>query len=660
MDSEHRFEIVSKFKPTGDQPDAINKLSEGIANGKKFQVLLGATGTGKTFTMANIIERVQKPTLVLVHNKTLAGQLYSEFQELFPHNRVEYFVSNFDFYQPEAYIPKSDTYIDKNAVMNEEIEMLRTAAINSVLERKDTIIVASVASIYGLTDPDEYRNLVFNVRVGEEINRQELYKKLVDAQYKRNNLDLAPGTFRVRGDVIEIVPAAFFDDNDVIRIDTFGDEVEKIVQINPMTGEIKHTYHTFPIFPAYDHASTRERIKEACTTIKAELEERLKFFRENGKLLEAERLEMRTNQDMESMQEFGMCPGIENYSRHIDKRAPGVRPWCLIDYFPEDFLMIIDESHVTFPQLRGMYNGDRSRKETLVEYGFRLPSALDNRPLNFEEFEKIMPYVVCTSATPGDYELNKAGGISAEQIIRPTGLLDPVIEVRPTLGQVDDLVHEINERVKRNERTMVVTLTIRMAEDLTNFLKEKGIKVVYLHHETKTLERSEIIYQLRKGKYDVLVGINLLREGLDIPEVSLISIFDADKEGFLRSARSLIQITGRAARNEHGLVVMYADRVTDSMNECIEETNRRRMIQEAYNYENGIIPRTVIKEIRPPIHNSDDEISEMIDITKHGSRAEIETKVKELEKQMRQAAKEFDFERAAELRDIILEIKGSL
>ena len=659
MDNEHRFEIVSKFKPTGNQPTAIDKLSEGIFSGKKFQVLLGATGTGKTFTMANIIERVQKPTLVLVHNKTLAGQLYSEFQELFPHNRVEYFVSNFDFYQPEAYIPKSDTYIDKNAVMNEEIEMLRTSAINSVLERKDTIIVASVASIYGLTDPDEYRNLVFNIRVGEEINRQELYKKLVDAQYKRNNLDVAPGTFRVRGDVIEIVPANFFD-NDVIRIDTFGDEVEKIVQINSLTGEVKHTYHTFPIFPAYDHTSTRERLKEACTTIKAELEERLKFFKENGKLLEAERLEMRTNQDMESMQEFGMCPGIENYSRHIDKRKPDERPWCLIDYFPDDFLMIIDESHVTFPQLRGMYNGDRSRKETLVEYGFRLPSALDNRPLNFEEFEKIMPYVLCTSATPGDYELNKAGGVSAEQIIRPTGLLDPLIEVRPTLGQIDDLLHEIKERVNRNERTMVVTLTIRMAEDLTNYLKEKGIKVVYLHHETKTLERSEIIYQLRKGKYDVLVGINLLREGLDIPEVSLISIFDADKEGFLRSTRSLIQITGRAARNANGLVVMYADRVTDSMHECIEETNRRRMIQEAYNDDNGIIPRTVIKEIHPPIHNSDDEISEMIDITKHGSRAEIEAKLKDLEKQMRQAAKEFDFERAAELRDIILEIKGSL
>lgn len=659
MDFEHPFEIVSKFKPTGDQPIAIKKLCDGIESGKKFQVLLGATGTGKTFTMANIIQKVQKPTLVLVHNKTLAGQLYSEFKELFPHNRVEYFVSNFDFYQPEAYIPKSDTYIDKNAVMNDEIEMLRTSAINSVLERNDTIIVASVASIYGLTDPDEYRNLVFNIRVGEEIDRNLLYKKLIDAQYKRNNLDLQPGTFRVRGDVIEIVPANF-ENQEVIRIDTFGDEVEKIIHLNALTGEVKHTYHTFPIFPAYDHASTSERIKEACKTIKEELDERLAFFRENGKLLEAERLEMRTNQDMESMQEFGMCPGIENYSRHIDKRKPGERPWCLLDYFPKNFLMFVDESHVSFPQIRGMYFGDKSRKETLVEYGFRLPSALDNRPLNFPEFEKAMPYVICTSATPGDYELAKAGEISAEQIIRPTGLLDPLIEVRPTLGQVDDLIFEIKERIKRNERTMVVTLTIRMAEDLTNFLKERGIKVVYLHHETKTLERSEIIYQLRKGKYDVLVGINLLREGLDIPEVSLISIFDADKEGFLRSTRSLIQITGRAARNEHGLVVMYADKVTDSMNECIEETNRRRYIQQAYNDENGIIPRTIIKEIRPPIKNSDDEISNFIDITKHGSRNEIAAKLKELEKQMHQAAKEFDFERAAELRDIILEIKSSL
>ena len=657
--NEHRFQIVSNFKPTGDQPNAIKQLVKGVNDGKKFQVLLGATGTGKTFTMANIIEQVQRPTLVLVHNKTLAGQLYSEFQELFPNNRVEYFVSNFDFYQPEAYIPKSDTYIDKNAVMNEEIEMLRTSAINSVLERRDTIVVASVASIYGLTDPDEYRNLVFNIRVGEEIDRQLFFKKLVDAQYKRNNLDATPGSFRVRGDIIEIVPP-MMNDNNVIRIDTFGDEIEKISQIDLLTGEVKHTYHTYPIFPAYDHASTRERIRAACETIKVELEERLKFFNEQGKLLEAERLELRTNQDMESMQEFGMCPGIENYSRHIDKRAPGTRPWCLIDYFPKDFLLFIDESHVTFPQLRGMYNGDRSRKETLVEYGFRLPSALDNRPLNFDEFEKIMPQTICTSATPGDYELNKTDGPVIEQIIRPTGLLDPRIEVRPTLGQVDDILQEIKNRNKKGERTLIVTLTIRMAEDLTTYLKERGIKVVYLHHETKTLERSEIIYQLRKGKYDVLVGINLLREGLDIPEVSLICILDADKEGFLRSARSLIQVCGRAARNQNGKVIMYADNMTDSMKVAIEETRRRRAIQDAYNQENGIVPRTIIKEIRPPIHNTDDEISEIISASKKATRSELQKRIKDLEKQMKQAAKEFDFERAAELRDIIFELKAEL
>ena len=659
MNSSHLFELVSNFKPTGDQPQAINKLAQGVKDGKKFQVLLGATGTGKTFTMANIIQQVQKPTLVLVHNKTLAGQLYSEFQELFPNNRVEYFVSNFDFYQPEAYIPKSDTYIDKNAVMNDEIEMLRTSAINSILERKDTIIVASVASIYGLTDPDEYRNLVFDIRVGEEINRQDFYKRLVDAQYKRNNLEPNPGTFRVRGDLIEIVPPNI-EDNNVIRVDTFGDEIEKIYQIDLLTGVVKHTYHTYPIFPAYDHASTRERIKEACVTIKEELKERLKFFKENGKLLEAERLEMRTNQDIENMEEFGMCPGIENYSRHIDKRQPGTRPFCLLDYFPDDFLLFVDESHATFPQLRGMYNGDRSRKETLVEYGFRLPSALDNRPLNFEEFQELMPQVICTSATPGDYELSKTDNEVVEQIIRPTGLLDPHIEVRRTLGQIDDLLYEIRNRIQKNERVMIVTLTINMAEDLTSYLKEKGIKVVYLHHETKTLERSEIIYQLRKGKYDVLVGINLLREGLDIPEVSLVCILDADKEGFLRSSRSLVQVTGRAARNSNGLVIMYADNMTESMKYCIEETNRRRTIQNNYNEENGIVPKTIVKDIRPPIHNSDDEISEMIALSKHGSRNEIAKRIKDLEKQMKQAAKEFEFEKAAELRDIILEMKANL
>ena len=659
MDNSHKFEIISKFKPTGDQPTAIKELVEGLEQGKKLQVLLGATGTGKTFTMANIIERVQRPALILVHNKTLAGQLYSEFKELFPNNRVEYFVSNFDFYQPEAYIPKSDTYIDKTALMNDEIEMLRTSAINSILERRDTIVVASVASIYGLTDPDEYRNLVFDIRVGEEINRQEFYKALVDAQYKRNNLDTPPGSFRVRGDIIEIVPANM-NDNSVIRIDTFGDEIEKIYEVDLLTGEIRHSYHTFPIFPAYDHASTRERIKEACVSIKEELAERLEVFKKNGQLLEAERLEMRTNQDVENMEEFGMCPGIENYSRHIDKRKPGQRPFCLIDYFPDDFIMFIDESHVSLPQIRGMYNGDRSRKETLVEYGFRLPSALDNRPLNFEEFEKLMPQTICTSATPGDYELNKTDSKVVEQIIRPTGLLDPQVEIRKTQGQIDDLLFEIKERTKKNERVMIVTLTVKMAEDLTQFLKERGIKVVYLHHETKTLERSEVIYQLRKGTYNVLVGINLLREGLDIPEVSLVAILDADKEGFLRSTRSLIQVIGRASRNAGGKVIMYADNMTDSMRNAINETNRRRSVQEAYNEENGIVPRTIIKEIRPPIHNSDDEISEMVKLSKHGTRTQITAKVKELEKQMRQAAKEFDFERAAELRDIILEMKAEL
>lgn len=653
-----KFELVSNYKPTGDQPQAIKELVKGIEEGKKIQVLLGATGTGKTFTVGNIIQAVQKPTLVLVHNKTLAAQLYAEFKELFPNNRVEYFVSNFDFYQPEAYLPKSDTYIDKNAVMNEEIEMLRTSAINSVLERRDTIVVGSVASIYGLTDPDEYRNLAFDIRVGETIDRKAFFSRLVDAQYQRNNLDLKPGYFRVRGDIIEICPPV--SENQVIRVDTFGDEIESINLVDMLTGEVKKSFKTYPIFPAYDHASTRARIADAVKTISVELEERLKWFKDNGKLLEAERLEMRTKQDMESMLEFGMCPGIENYSRHIDKRAPGQKPFSLIDYFPKDFLMIIDESHVSLPQVRGMYNGDRSRKETLVEYGFRLPSALDNRPLNFEEFESMMPQVICTSATPGDYEMEKCGGKVVEQIIRPTGLLDPEIEVRKTLGQIDDLIYEIKERIKRGERTMVVTLTIKMAEDLTEFLKEKGIKVAYLHNETKTLERTEIIYQLRKGKYDVLVGINLLREGLDIPEVSLITILDADKEGFLRSTRSLIQVIGRAARNKNGKVIMYADHMTDSMDEAITETNRRRSIQKAYNDENGIIPTTIIKEIRSPLGNVENASEVASKINKHSTRSEIEREIKHLESDMRAAAKAYDFERAAEIRDIIFELKASL
>lgn len=659
LNSDHKFQIVSKFKPTGDQPQAIEKICANLNNGKKLQVLLGATGTGKTFTMANIIENQQKQALVLVHNKTLAGQLYSEFKELFPNNRVEYFVSNFDFYQPEAYIPKSDTYIDKTALMNEEIEMLRTSAINSILERKDTIVVASVASIYGLTDPDEYKNLVFSIRVGEEIDRKEFSKKLIEAQYVRNTFDYKPGTFKIKGDIIEIAPLNV-DKNIVIRIDTFGDEIEKIIEVDALTGEVKHTYHTYPIFPAYDHASTFSRIKEATKTILVELEDQLKYFKENGKLLEAERLELRTRQDVESMNEFGMCPGIENYSRHIDKRKPNERPFCLFDYFQDDFLLFVDESHVTLPQIRGMYNGDRSRKTTLVEYGFRLPSALDNRPLNFEEFESIMPQTICTSATPAEYELKNTDAPIIEQIIRPTGLLDPLIDVRSSKGQIDDIINEINNTIKNNEKVIIVTLTVRMSEDLTNYLKDRGFKVCYLHHETKTLERSDIIYQLRKGKYDVLIGINLLREGLDIPEASLMVILDADKEGFLRSSSSLIQVIGRVARNEHGRVIMYADNLTDSMKKAIYETNRRREIQNEYNLENGIIPRTIVKPITPPIHNSDDEISNMIEISKHGSKKEIEAKIKELQKQMKQAANDFDFERAAELRDIIIEMKGNL
>lgn len=656
--SEHKFELISNYKPTGDQPQAIAELVDGLNQGKPLQVLLGATGTGKTFTIANVIQKVQKPTLVLVHNKTLAAQLYAEFKELFPKNRVEYFVSNFDFYQPEAYLPKSDTYIDKSAVMNEEIEMLRTSAINSILERNDTIIVGSVASIYGLTDPDEYRRLVFEIRVGEELNRKDFLKKLVDAQYTRNNMELKPGTFRVRGDVIEICPP--HTSEYAIRVDTFGDEVERISAVSLLTGEIKESFKTYPIFPAYDHASTHERIKRATDSILKELDERLEFFKSQGKLLEAERLDMRTKQDVENMLEFGMCPGIENYSRHIDQRQPGQRPFCLMDYFPKDFLLVIDESHVSFPQVRGMYNGDRSRKETLVEYGFRLPSALDNRPLNFEEFEGLMPQTICTSATPGDYELERANNVVVEQIIRPTGLLDPQIDVRKTMGQIDDLIYEIKQRMARNERVMVVTLTIRMAEDLTEFLKERGIKVAYLHNETKTLERTEIIYQLRKGKYDVLVGINLLREGLDIPEVSLIAILDADKEGFLRSTRSLIQVIGRAARNKNGQVIMYADHMTDSMKEAINETNRRRAIQKHYNDENGIVPETIIKEIRAPIKNIETETERIDKKKQHFTKSEIQREIKRLESDMRQAAKNYEFERAAELRDIIFELKAEI
>ena len=655
MIKQNKFQLVSPYKPTGDQPKAIDKLVQGLKDNKKFQVLKGATGTGKTFTMANIIEKINKPTLVLVHNKTLAGQLYAEFKELFPHNRVEYFVSNFDFYKPEAYLPATDTYIEKNAVMNEEIEIMRASSINSVLERSDTIIVASVAAIYGLSDPKEYQSLVFFLHKGEEIDRKDLLTRLVNNQYIRNNLDLTPGTFRVNGDVIEIAPSSTSEFVIKILLDEF-DTIEEIVAVDPLTGEIKHTFDEYPIFPTHEHASTQKRINEAVETIKIELKERLDYFHVNGKLLEEERLSQRTNRDIETLLEFGMCPGIENYSRHIDKRKEGQTPFTLFDYFPKDYLLFVDESHVTLPQIRGMYNGDRARKEVLVEYGFRLPSALDNRPLNFEEFESKINQIICTSATPGDYELNKVNNEVVEQIIRPTGLLDPLIDVRNTSNPVYDLIGASKEVISRNERVMIVTMTINDAENLTSYLKEQGMKVVYLHNETKTLERTEIIYNLRKGKYDILVGINLLREGLDIPEVSLICILDADKEGFLRSERSLIQVIGRAARNEHGKVIMYASKITDSMKASIDETNRRRAIQEKYNEEHHITPKTIIKEIRMPLKIKDTVVNK----NKNGkmTRSEKERYIKDIEKQMREAAKNYEFEKAAELRDILFELKG--
>ena len=653
-----KFKLVSQYSPMGDQPTAIKQLVEGIRAGKKEQVLLGGTGTGKTFTVSNVIAQVNKPTLVLAHNKTLAGQLYSELKEFFPENRVEYFVSNFDFYQPEAYIPKSDTYIDKNAKTNYEIEMLRSAAMNSLLERRDTIVVASVASIYGLGNPEQYREMIFSLRVGQEIDRRELLTYLVDRQYQRNDIEQSKGTFRVRGDVIEIVPG--HTENWLIRIELFGDEVEGISEVDPLTGKVLGRYKTYTIYPAYGYVTKKEQMLRACDTISEELKERLQYFKDAMKPLEYERLDQRTRHDIEMLREVGMCPGIENYSRHIDGRKAGQRPYTLIDYFPDDFLMIIDESHVMLPQVRGMFNGDRSRKETLVEYGFRLPSALDNRPLRFEEFEDIIHQVIYVSATPGDYELEKTHGEYAEQIIRPTGLLDPIIDVRPTKNQIDDLIDEIHERIEKNERVLITTLTKRMAEDLSAYLKEVGLKVAYLHSDTKTLERTEILRDLRLGKYDVLVGINLLREGLDLPEVSLVCILDADKEGFLRSERSLIQTIGRAARNANGKVIMYGDHITESMQKAIDETNRRRQIQEAYNKEHHIIPQTIHKEIHDLIQGKEtmEEASSLLQKGKKATKQAKKKLIDDLEKEMKEAAKVLDFERAMELRDIILELKG--
>lgn len=656
---EKLFDLHAAYKPTGDQPKAIKKLVEGIKEGKKQQVLLGATGTGKTFTISNVIAQVNKPTLVFAHNKTLAGQLYSEFKEFFPNNRVEYFVSNFDYYQPEAYIPSSDTYIDKNATTNMELDMLRMAAVNSVLERKDTIIIASVACIYGASNPEQYRDMFFSIRVGDIIDRKELMGRLVAQQYTRNDMDFVRGTFRVRGDVIEV--ALGHTDAYILRIEMFDDEIERICEVDPLTGKMLNAYSVYVIHPASGYATKQDIINRAANTIEEELEDRLQVLEEEGKLLEKQRLEQRTRYDVEALREFGVCPGIENYSRHIDGRKPGERPYTLFDYFPDDFLLVVDESHVSLPQIRGMYNGDRARKETLVNYGFRLPSALDNRPMRFEEFEETIHQAVFVSATPGDYELDKTHGEVVEQIIRPTGLLDPVVDVRPTQGQIDDLVDEIKTRIAKNERTLITALTVRMAEDLTSYLKGMDFKVAWLHHEVKTIERTEIIRDLRKGKYDVLIGINLLREGLDIPEVSLIAILDADKEGFLRSERSLIQIIGRAARNAHGEVIMYADSITQSMQKALDETNRRRSIQIAYNEAHGITPKTIIKPIHEVVRSKETQemTAKYINKKSKVTKKDKEQLMANLEKEMKEAAKVLDFERAAELRDILMELRSS-
>lgn len=655
----NEFKLVSKFEPKGDQPKAIKALVDGLNANKKHQVLLGATGTGKTFTIANVIQQVQKPTLVFVHNKTLAGQLYSEFKELFPNNRVEYFVSNFDYYQPEAYMPKTDTYIEKTAMINEELDMLRMAALNAVLERRDTIIVSSVASIYASSDPQLYRDMFFTIKVNEKIDRVALLRKLVERQYQRNDIDQKRGTFRVRGDVIEVTFG--YTDQHHLRIELFDDVIERISEVEVVSGKTLNNYMVYNIFPANEYARDKETIWRACEKIETELHERLSYLKSENKLLEAQRLEQRTLYDLEALREFGMCSGIENYSRHIDGRKLDERPFNLYDYFPEDFLLVVDESHVSVPQIRGMYNGDRARKTVLVDYGFRLPSALDNRPMRFEEWEQIVNQVIYVSATPGDYELTKAPDNIVEQIIRPTGLIDPKITIKPQREQIDDIIDQIKLRILKNERVMITTLTVKMAEDLTSYLKKLDLKVVYLHHETKTLERIDVIRDFRKGKYDVLVGINLLREGLDIPEVSLVAIFDADKEGFLRSSRSLIQTIGRAARNVHGEVFLYADRITDSMRFAIAETNRRREIQEEYNKANNITPTTIVKEIRDAI--SGKETAEMaVKFMKKKVKKDQQAQEKlisDLEKQMREAARVLDFERAAELRDIILELKSA-
>ncbi len=653
-----QFKLHADYTPMGDQVKAINYLTKNIRDGIKEQVLLGATGTGKTFTMSNVISAVNKPTLILVHNKTLAGQLYSELKEYFPENRVEYFISYYDYYQPEAYVPSRDLYIEKDAQTNDEIDEMRHSATASLLERKDVIVVASVSCIYGIGDPEDYKNSMLTLRVGDEIGRDNLMRRLVDMLFERNDFDFNRGSFRVKGDVIEVLPT--YSKTIGIRVELFDDEIERIREFDVVTGEIINDYSVISLFPATQFVTNKDKLDEAIHRIELELQERIRYYKENDKYLEAERIEQRTNYDLEMLKEIGSCSGVENYSRHLSLREAGETPSTLMDFFGDDYLLIVDESHVTLPQVRGMYNGDRARKMTLVDYGFRLPSAIDNRPLNFEEFNKKIHQVVYLSATPGDYELEKTPYV-VEQIIRPTGLLDPVIEVRSKDGQIDNIVKEILERIKVNERTLITTLTIKMSEDLTAYLKELGIKVAYLHSEIKSLERIEIIRELRLGTYDVVVGINLLREGLDIPEVGLITILDADKQGFLRSARSLIQTIGRAARNEHGKVIMYADKMTDAMIQAIDETNRRREIQETFNVKNNITPTTIKKAIRESISVKldvfdDEQTKSLSELTK----AEKQEALFDLEKEMRSAAGKLDFERAAELRDIILEIKASM
>lgn len=646
------FDLVSKFKPSGDQPEAIKELVDGINNGKKYQVLLGATGTGKTFTIANVIKNVNKPTIVLAHNKTLAGQLYSELKELFPNNNVCYFVSYYDYYQPEAYVPSSDTYIEKDSSINDEIDELRHYATSSLINSKDVIVVASVSCIYGIGDKEEYEKHMLTLKVGQEIDRNEVLSKLVDMMYERNNIDLVRGTFRAKGDVIEVIPV--YEKSKGIRIELFGDEIDRISEFDVLTGVITSDKKFVSIMPASHFVTSEDKLKKAIVNIKEELEDRLKYFRENGKLLEAERLEGRCKYDIEMLEETGFCSGVENYSRHLALKEEGATPTCLLDFFGDDYLMVIDESHVTLPQVKAMYNGDRARKQMLVDYGFRLPSALDNRPLKYEEFEERISKVVYVSATPGDEELSKVNNVVAEQIIRPTGLLDPVIEVRKSTNQIDDLIEEIQKQIDKGDRTLVTTLTIRMAEELTSYLKNLNIKVAYLHSEVKTLQRLQIIHDLRKGKYDVLVGINLLREGLDIPEVSLVAILDADKQGFLRSHRSLIQTIGRCARNAEGRVIMYGDIISDAMKTAIDETARRRAIQIKYNEEHNIIPQTIKKKIMDVVSVSDNEVKPK---KSKKELANNEKVIKELEEEMNKAAKELDFERAMELRDIIFEMK---